>query len=289
MADHALIVGATGIIGGALVQRLVDTGGWAICGLARHAQGRPGVDAIQVDLTDASTVKQALTTCAITHAFFCTWSRQATEAENCQVNGAMLRNVLDALGSDTLRHVALVTGTKHYLGPFEAFGKRGAETPFRETQPRLPVENFYYVQEDILFEAAARGRFTWSVHRPHTVSTERCSGGGGCGTRSRRISNLRCPSIPATRRHSSNRCATPARSGIGSSPKYGLERNPIDRVASWWHSDADLGRTLETFNDMSKSRRLGFLEYQETVGSFADTFSQLRVSIVRRQEFGARL
>ena len=60
--------------------------------------------------------------------------------------------------------------------------------------------------------------------------------------------------------------------------KYELERNPIDRVASWWHSDADLGRTLETFNDMSKSRRLGFLEYQETVGSFADTFSRLRAA-----------
>jgi hypothetical protein len=72
--------------------------------------------------------------------------------------------------NDKLRHVALVTGTKHYLGPFEAFGKRGAETPFRETQPRLPVENFYYVQEDILFEAATHGGFTWSVRRPHTSS-----------------------------------------------------------------------------------------------------------------------
>jgi nucleoside-diphosphate-sugar epimerase len=133
------------------------------------ARVRPGVGAIQVDLTDAGAVKQALASRGITHAFICTWSRQATEAENCKVNGAMLRNVVDALGNDKLRHVALVTGTKHYLGPFEAFGKRGAETPFRETQPRLPVENFYYVQEDILFEAATHGGFTWSVHRPHTV------------------------------------------------------------------------------------------------------------------------
>jgi nucleoside-diphosphate-sugar epimerase len=169
VANHALVVGATGIIGGALVDRLVETGGWAISGLARHARSRPGVDAIQVDLTDAGAVKRALASRGITRAFICTWSRQATEAENCKVNGAMLRNVLDALGDDALRHVALVTGTKHYLGPFEAFGKRGAETPFRETQQRLPVENFYYVQEDILFEAAARGGFTWSVHRPHTV------------------------------------------------------------------------------------------------------------------------
>jgi nucleoside-diphosphate-sugar epimerase len=145
VADHALVVGATGIIGGALVETLIETGGWTVSGLARHAQSRPGVNAIQADLTDQRAVKQALASRGITHAFICTWSRQGTEAENCKVNGAMLRNVLDALGNETPRHIALVTGTKHYLGPFEAFGKRGAETPFRETQPRLPVENFYYV------------------------------------------------------------------------------------------------------------------------------------------------
>ena len=346
MANHALVVGATGIIGGALVERLGDTGGWAISGLARHARGRPGVDSIQVDLTDASAVKQALATRAITHAFICTWSRQATEAENCQVNGAMLRNVLDALGSDRLRHVALVTGTKHYLGPFEAFGKRGAETPFRETQPRLPVENFYYVQEDILFEAAVRAGFTWSVHRPHTVigyavgnvmnmastlaayavicrETGRPFVFPGSPQQYTAVTDVTDARILA--RHLIWAAKTPAASNEALNvvngevfrwrwlwekiaaffeleaseypghptplveqmrdagpvwdrivAKYGLERNPIDRVASWWHSDADLGRTLETFNDMSKSRRLGFLDYQETVGSFADTFSRLR-------------
>ena len=37
--------------------------------------------------------------CGVTHLFFCTWSRQDTEAENIEVNGAMLRNVLDAVGA----------------------------------------------------------------------------------------------------------------------------------------------------------------------------------------------
>lgn len=68
------------------------------------------------------------------------------------------------------RHVALVTGLKHYLGPFEAYGKGTLpQTPFREEQGRLEVENFYYAQEDEVFAAAARDGFTWSVHRPHTV------------------------------------------------------------------------------------------------------------------------
>ena len=48
------------------------------------------------------------------------------------------------------------------------------------------------------------------------------------------------------------------------------------RLPSWWHSDADLGRTIETFTDMSKSRRVGFLEYQETSNSFLDLFDRLR-------------
>ncbi len=64
---------------------------------------------------------------------------------------------------------ALVTGLKHYLGPFEAYGKNPAKPPYRESQERLEYENFYYEQEDILFTAADRFGFTWSVHRPHTV------------------------------------------------------------------------------------------------------------------------
>lgn len=43
------------------------------------------------------------------------------------------------------------------------------DTPFHEEEPRLPVENFYYAQEDEVFAAAATQSFTWSVHRSHTV------------------------------------------------------------------------------------------------------------------------
>lgn len=70
----------------------------------------------------------------------------------------------------SVRHVALVTGLKHYLGPFEAYGKGDLpKTPFRENQGRLDVANFYYAQEDELFAAAKRDGFTRSVHRAHTV------------------------------------------------------------------------------------------------------------------------
>lgn len=95
-----------------------------------------------------------------------------TEAENIRVNSAMVRNLLNALSpKKTVAHVALVTGLKHYLGPFEAYTKNGflPQTPLREEQPRLNIENFYYAQEDEVYAAAARDGFTWSIHRPHTV------------------------------------------------------------------------------------------------------------------------
>jgi nucleoside-diphosphate-sugar epimerase len=98
--------------------------------------------------------------------------RQDSELENIRVNALMVRNVLDALApKKSVRHVALVTGLKHYLGPFEAYASSGKlpDTPLRESQPRLPLDNFYYAQEDEVYAAAERDRFTWTIHRPHTV------------------------------------------------------------------------------------------------------------------------
>src|SRR5215218_7719835 len=43
------------------------------------------------------------------------------------------------------------------------------QTPFREDQGRLDIENFYYAQEDEVYAAARRDGFSWSIHRPHTV------------------------------------------------------------------------------------------------------------------------
>ena len=79
----------------------------------------------------------------------------------------MVRNLFDALRpTGSVRHAALVTGLKHYLGPFEAYGKGSLpQTPFREEQGRLEVDNFYYAQEDELF-AAARGRGATLNGRP---------------------------------------------------------------------------------------------------------------------------
>ena len=133
------------------------------------------IEAAEVDLRDAAAVRKALAPASPSHVFLTTWLRQPTEAENCAVNGAMIAHVLEGLAEDArdLAHVALVTGLKHYLGPFEHFARNRPETPLREEQPRVPLENFYYVQEDLVLDAARRRGFSWSVHRPHTLIGKR--------------------------------------------------------------------------------------------------------------------
>jgi hypothetical protein len=58
--------------------------------------------------------------------------------------------------------------------------------------------------------------------------------------------------------------------------QHGLLDLDVDRLASWWHTDADLGRQIEAFTDMGRSRRLGFAGVRDTETSFTDLFARLR-------------
>ncbi|GAB4839336.1 mitochondrial peripheral inner membrane protein [Ancistrocladus abbreviatus] len=178
----ALIVGVTGLVGNSLAEilPLSDTPGgpWKVYGVARRP--RPSwnadhpIEYIQCDISDEQdslTKLSALTD--VTDIFYVTWTNRKTEVENCEANGKMFRNVLNALipNAPNLRHICLQTGLKHYTGPFESYGKmRSHEPPFTEDLPRLDAPNFYYTVEDILFEEAGKkDGLTWSVHRPGTI------------------------------------------------------------------------------------------------------------------------
>jgi nucleoside-diphosphate-sugar epimerase len=58
--------------------------------------------------------------------------------------------------------------------------------------------------------------------------------------------------------------------------RHNLAEPDLKVLASAWHTDADLGRPIEVLTDMSKSRKLGFLDYQPTDESFFDLFAKLR-------------
>jgi nucleoside-diphosphate-sugar epimerase len=84
------------------------------------------------------------------------------DREQMQVNRAMLENVLAPVAAGgALRHVSLMQGTK-------AYGVHLHEIPLpaREDAPRDPHENFYWLQEDYLKEAAACHGFDWTILRP---------------------------------------------------------------------------------------------------------------------------
>ncbi|WP_426023540.1 SDR family oxidoreductase [Brevundimonas sp. PWP3-1b1] len=347
MSKTALVVGSSGIAGGAVAAELVAQG-WSVLGLARRPVAQAGVFPIVADLHDPAATAAALADARPDAVFFTTWARQATEAENIRVNAAMVRTVLDAVRpAASVRHVALVTGLKHYLGPFEAYGQGVLpQTPFREEQGRLDIDNFYYAQEDEVFSAAERDGFAWSIHRPHTIIGKAVGNAMNMGTTLAAYASLcretgrpfRFPGSEAQwngltdmtsatqlARHLVWAASTPAAANqafnvvngdvfrwkwmwariaewFGLVPaefdgtilplevqmaedhavwrqiaeRDNLIEPDLDRLASPWHTDADLGRPIEVVTDMGKSRRLGFLDYQPTDDAFFALFEQLR-------------
>ena len=347
MAKTALVVGASGIVGNATTGLLTERG-WTVHGLARRPGAEPGVRPVAADLQDAGETAAALRDLNPDAVFITTWARQDSEAENIRVNSAMVRNLLDGLPKPNgPRHVALVTGLKHYLGPFEAYGKGTLpQTPFREEQGRLDVENFYYAQEDAVFAAAKRDGFSWSVHRPHTVIGFAVGNAMNMGTTLAVYATLcretgRPFTFPGSAaqwsgltdmtdagqlaRHLLWATETEAAEdqafnvvngdvfrwqwmwsriagwfGVEPAPFDGtvrplehqmaddaglwqeiaarknLAEADLDRLASPWHTDADLGRPIEVVTDMGKSRRLGFTGYQPTDDAFFALFDRLR-------------
>lgn len=347
MKKSALVVGASGIAGGA-VAALLAARGWDVLGLARRPVDQPGVTPVAADLHDVGVTRAALAGARPDVVFLTTWARQATEAENIRVNAAMVRTVLDAVRpASSVGHVALVTGLKHYLGPFESYGKgRLPQTPFREEQGRLDLDNFYYAQEDEVFAAAASDGFAWSVHRPHTIIGKAVGNAMNMGATLAVYATLcretgrpfRFPGSTAqweglTDMTSAGQLAshllwaaeTPAAAnqafnvvngdvfrwswmwgriadwfGIESAPfdgsilplevqmrddgpvwrdlarREGLAEPDLQRLASPWHTDADLGRPIEVVTDMGLSRRLGFTGYEQTDAAFVYLFEQMR-------------
>ncbi len=347
MVKTALVVGASGIVGSATSNLLLKEG-WSVYGLSRKPGTQEGITPVAADLQDAAGTAKALADVRPDAVFITTWARQDSEAENIRVNSAMVRNLLDGLSpGQSTRHVALVTGLKHYLGPFEAYGKGTLpQTPFREEQGRLDVENFYYAQEDEVFAAAKRDGFSWSVHRPHTVIGQAVGNAMNMGTTLAVYATIcretarpfRFPGSAAqwnslTDMTDANLLAkqllwaaeTPEAKNEAFNVVngdvfrwswmwsriadwFGIEPAPFDgtvvpleeqmkhdaeiwnkiairenlaepdltRLASPWHTDADLGRPIEVVTDMGKSRRLGFKEYQPTDDAFFALFETLR-------------
>ncbi|KAH0462785.1 hypothetical protein IEQ34_010360 [Dendrobium chrysotoxum] len=169
----ALIVGVTGITGLSLVEslRYPSSPGapWIVYGAAR----RPPPpwfplttihSFLQLDALDPTATFLTLAPLShhVTHLFWVASTAAATPSDNA----AMLSNVIQSLPN--LRHVALQTGSMHYLPPLPAAGRHPATpAPFREDSPRGAHPLFYYALEDVL--ESYRTILTWTVHRPSAI------------------------------------------------------------------------------------------------------------------------
>jgi nucleoside-diphosphate-sugar epimerase len=174
MADHkrAVVVGALGVIGRYIVERLLAQGDWSVVGLSRRAAASTGAyQHIAVDLLDAREAIQKLSGLHdVTHIFYAAFQASPGAAFNYAAtigpNRDMLVNAVSAIeqASRWLRRVVLVTGTKYYgvhLGPIKS--------PAREADPRHMPPNFYFDQIDWLTGFQRGKGWDWVELRPHTL------------------------------------------------------------------------------------------------------------------------
>jgi len=172
MQNKAVVVGALGVIGRYIVERLVKEPNWQVVGLSRRkTTDRPRYRHIAVNLLDAEDTKRKLAELTdVTHVFYAAF--QATPgsaadfASNTGPNREMLVNSVTAISraAPHLKRVVLITGTKYYgvhLGSLK--------TPMRETDPRHMAPNYYFDQIDWL-TAYQRGKeWDWVKLRPQTL------------------------------------------------------------------------------------------------------------------------
>ncbi|KAI0811694.1 NAD(P)-binding protein [Xylaria sp. FL0064] len=170
----AIVTGATGITGKAIVNALAESSEYdEVYTLSRSQQSdhHPKVKHATVDLQQpADEMAKSLSHIPpVTHIFFCAYLADPDEGEAARINGAMLANFLTALKQTgqivDLQCFVLTCGLKQY-GVHQGQPKN----PMREDDPgflfwleqqdRPP--NFYYTQQRILEKAADDSGNTWS-------------------------------------------------------------------------------------------------------------------------------
>jgi nucleoside-diphosphate-sugar epimerase len=166
MTKIALIAGANGIIGKALFEEIAGHDGWQARAISRRRHSSEG--AIECDLRDRAAVPNALRDAAdTTHLFYAAYAPSGGLAEEDEVNGAMLRNLLDGLAAvgAPLERVVLYQGAKIYgvhIGP--------VPSPFYEDEnPTHLGPNFYQTQQAELIRRAEAGATSWTILRPDVV------------------------------------------------------------------------------------------------------------------------
>jgi hypothetical protein len=177
----AFVNGANGVTGEYMVAQLATEPEWTqIVATSRRPPNNlpsdPRVRFEQADLNvDADAVKQLLVKWGlagtVTHFFHMAYIHHDTFEKQYEYNVPFFRNVLtavEALNRESLQRVLLQTGAKHY-----GVAKRDPPPgPIVEELGRVEtgVPNFYFPQEDFMFDLQKGKNWSWTVTRPFLVN-----------------------------------------------------------------------------------------------------------------------
>jgi nucleoside-diphosphate-sugar epimerase len=164
----AIVAGALGVSGRALVQHLVSLGGWEVVGLSRrNPEFETPAHYVSVDLLNRTETEARIGEVGdVTHVFFAALQPGSNFFDEIAPNLAMLRHIVEAVerASKSLRKVVLVEGAKYYGAHFGPY-----KTPAKESDPRHMPPNFYYDQEDYLIRQSSGKLWSWTALRPSSI------------------------------------------------------------------------------------------------------------------------
>lgn len=179
MAKVALITGANGITGSAILEHLVKhttASEWARIIITSRSPLKttvsdPRVEFIALDFSNPSeklAEQMHAQFAGVTHAYFSSYVHKDDFVELNKANRSLFENFLGALTSVSkgLQNCTLQTGGKYYNVHL-----RPLPWPAHEGDSHLVSveENFYYHQEDFLAEQQRGSNWTWNVIRPEAI------------------------------------------------------------------------------------------------------------------------
>ncbi|MEZ5257823.1 MAG: NAD-dependent epimerase/dehydratase family protein [Ilumatobacteraceae bacterium] len=164
-----MVVGASGLVGTAAVERFLADGAEVIAVSRRAPEVTPSprLRHLPLDLRDADACRAAAPSFAeVTHVVYAAVYEMPglvpgwTDPHQMSVNLQMLTNVLDAVAASPVRHLSLLQGTKAYGAHLHPI-----RVPARESEPRDAHENFYWLHEDLVRERSAREGWSFTIWR----------------------------------------------------------------------------------------------------------------------------
>lgn len=173
-----LVVGASGFVGNAVLHAFAANTNNHIIGLSRRQpkQLPDNAEFFSLDLLDSDAcAAAALQLADVDYMVYAavnetqgdlisSWS----DPDHASRNGQMFKNLFEPLSktAQSLKHIVLIHGTKAYGAHLP---NNTVPMPMRESLPRPPHDDFYFHQEDYLWQKAKAASWRWSILRAPTI------------------------------------------------------------------------------------------------------------------------